>query len=128
MYTVEDACREAKAEPDDFMKTICMISSDNKTIGAVVLGLYRASTSRVGKALKIERLNVATPEQVLKTTEYLVGGTPPFGYEVTFLIDPLVLEKDFVYVGGGAPSALVKISTKELLKVSEAKVVRVRKR
>ncbi|MBI5413898.1 hypothetical protein HZA38_00070 [Candidatus Peregrinibacteria bacterium] len=127
VHTVEDACREANAEPDDFIKTICMITGDNKTIGAIVLGSYRASTSRVAKELGIERPSVATPEQALEKTGYLVGGTPPFGYDGIFLIDPLVLEKEVVYVGGGAPSALVKISTKELLKVNKGKIVRIRK-
>lgn len=127
VHTVEDACREANAEPDDFVKTICMITNDGKVIGALVLGSYRASTSKVAKALNIERPNVATPEQALEKTGYLVGGTPPFGYEATFLIDPLVLEKDIVYVGGGTSSALVKISTEEMQKATKGKIVRVRK-
>ncbi len=127
VHTVEDACRETKAEPDDFIKTIVMVSKDNNIICALVLGSYRASTSRVAKALNIERPNIAIPEQVLEKTGYLVGGTPPFGYEAKFLIDPLILEKKFVYVGGGTPSALVKISTKELKKVCNGMVIRVRK-
>jgi Cys-tRNA(Pro)/Cys-tRNA(Cys) deacylase len=127
VHTVEDACREANAEPDDFVKTILMVTNDDKLIGAVVPGSCRASTSRVAKALGIERPNVATPEQALEKTGYLVGGIAPFGYEGIILIDPLVLEKDFVYVGGGAPSALTKISTKELLRVTKAEVIRVKK-
>lgn len=127
VHTVEDACRAAHAEPDDFVKTICMIDDQQRVIGALVPGSHRASTSRVAKALDIERPRVATPEEALEKTGYLVGGTPPFGYNATFVIDPMITEKEYVYVGGGAPSALVKISTTELLKVVKGKIIRVRK-
>lgn len=127
VHTVEDACKATNAQPDDFIKTICMIDQEDNTIGALVPGSYRASTSRVGKALNIERPNIATPEEALERTGYLVGGTPPFGYKATFLIDPLIMEKEFIYAGGGAPSALTKISTDELLKVCKGEIIRVRK-
>ncbi len=127
VHTVEDACREANAQPDDFVKTICMISGDGKTIGALVLGSHRASTERVSKALNIKRPNVATPEQTLEKTGYLVGGTPPFGYEATFLIDQKVMEKDIVYVGGGTPNALVRIDPKEVQRANHGIIARIRK-
>ncbi len=127
VHSVEDACREVNAQPDDFVKTICMITVDGKVIGAIVLGSDRASTERVGKVLNIERPSVATPEKALEKTGYIVGGTPPFGYEATFLIDLKVMEKDIVYAGGGTPNALIRISTKDLQKANHGQVVRVRK-
>ena len=127
VHTVEDACREANAQPDDFVKTICMIAGDGKVIGALVLGSERASTERVTKALNIERPQVATPEQALEKTGYLVGGTPPFGYEATFVIDERVMEKDVVYVDGGTPNALVRISPKEVQRINEGVIARVQK-
>lgn len=127
VHTVEDACRETNAQPDDFVKTICMIAKDGKVIGALVLGSDRASTERVAKALNIERPQIATPEKALEKTGYLVGGTPPFGYKATFLIDTKVMEKDIVYVGGGTPNALVKISPKEVKRINQGIIVRVRK-
>lgn len=127
VHSVEDACREANAKPDDFVKTICMITNYGKTIGAIVPGSCRASTSRVAKALNIERPNVATPEQALEKTGYIVGGTPPFGYNAVFLIDPLVMEKEVLYAGGGTPNALIRISPKEMQKANNGTIVRVRK-
>ncbi len=127
VHTVEDACREAHTTPDDFVKTICMIADDGKVIGAIVLGSCRASTERVAKALNIERPQVATPEQALEKTGYLVGGTPPFGYEATFLIDTKVMERDVVYAGGGTPNALIRISPKEIQRINHAIMARIRK-
>ncbi len=127
VHTVEDACREANAQPDDFVKTICMITNSGKVIGALVPGSCRTSTERVAKALNIKRPHVATPEQALEKTGYLVGGTPPFGFEATFVIDRKVMEKDVVYVGGGSPNALVKISPKEVQRINQGIIARVRK-
>lgn len=127
VHTVEDACREANARPDDFVKTICMVTGSGKVIGALVLGSCRASTERVAKALNIERPRVATPEQILEKTGYLVGGTPPFGYDATFVIDQKVMEKDVVYAGGGSPNGLVRISPKEVQRVNQGIIARVRK-
>lgn len=127
VHTVEDACREVGANPDDFVKTICMIDENGNVISALVLGSYRASTSRVSKVLEINKPHVATPEEALEKTGFLVGGTPPFGYNATFIIDPKVIEKDSVYAGGGTPYALVKISPKEILRINNGKIARVRK-
>lgn len=48
------------------MKNICMINSNGQLIVAIVKGEDRVSTKRVAKALKIEILKVATPEEILK--------------------------------------------------------------
>ncbi|MEK6888380.1 MAG: YbaK/EbsC family protein [Candidatus Aenigmatarchaeota archaeon] len=125
VHTVEEACREAGAQPDDFVKSICMVGSE--TVVAMVLGSDRASTERVAKALNIERPHVASPEEALEKTGYLVGGTPPFGYKAKFLIDPKIMLKDIVYAGGGSPTALIRIDPKEIQKFNNGIVVRVRK-
>src|SRR3989344_3624164 len=125
VHTVEEACREAQAQPDDFVKSICMVGSE--TLVALVLGSDRASTERVAKALNIERPHVASPEEALEKTGYLVGGTPPFGYEAFFVIDEKVMEKEMVFVGGGTPNALVRISPKEVQRVNKGVIARVRK-
>jgi prolyl-tRNA editing enzyme YbaK/EbsC (Cys-tRNA(Pro) deacylase) len=126
-HSVEDAAKAANANTDDFVKNICMVDSNGNLIVAIVKGENRASTSRVAKALDIERPRTATPEEILDKTCYPCGGTPSFGYEAKFLIDPKVMEKEIVYSGGGSENSLVKISVKELQKANKGKIVRVRK-
>jgi len=126
VHTVEDACREAKAAPEDLVKTICLLTKDGKMIGALVLGSDRASTGRIAKALNIEKPRVATPEEAEKTG-YLVGGMPPFGYKAIFLIDSKVMEKKLVYAGGGTPNALVRIAPEEVKRINNGLIVRIRK-
>jgi len=125
-HSVADASAAVGAEPEDFVKSIAMIGPDNQLIVAIVKGEHRASTSRVSKALKIERPRIAQPDEVLEKSGYPVGGTPAFGYEAIFLIDPKVMEKAKVYSGGGSEQALTLMSPEEMKRANGAKIARVR--
>ena len=126
-HSVAEAANTVGAEPEDFVKSICMVDQDGRAIVAIVKGEDRASTSRVAKALSVDRPRVASPEEILELTGFPVGGTPGFGFDATFLVDPRVMKKETVYLGGGSEKALVKMKTSELVRANSAKVVRVRK-
>ena len=126
-HSVADAAETVGAEPEDFIKSSCMVVVDVGVIVAIVKGEDRASTSRVAKALRVGRPRVAAPDEVLGLTGFPVGGTPGFGFQATYLIDPRVLEKDMVYLGGGSDCALVRMSPRELVRANGGRVVRVRK-
>lgn len=126
-HSVEEAAKAVNASAEDFVKNICMIGSDGRLIVAIVKGEDRVSTGLVEKVLKIDRPRMAKPEEILERTGYICGGTPSFGYPATFLIDERVMEKDFVYTGGGSETSLLKISTKELQKANRGAVIRIRK-
>lgn len=125
-HTVTDAAKAVGTTGDSFIKSVVFIG-DNRVIVGIVLGNHRASSSRLKKHLGIGELDVATPEQVLEKTGYPVGGVPPFGYNAEFFIDPKVLEKDFIYGGGGSSRALTKVSPKEIIRVTNAETTRIRK-
>jgi Cys-tRNA(Pro)/Cys-tRNA(Cys) deacylase len=126
-HSVAEAARAVGAEPEDFIKSICMVDGDGGVIVAIVKGEDRASTSRVGRALGIERPRVADPHEILDLTGFPVGGTPGFGFDALFLVDPRVLEKDLIYLGGGSECSLVRMSPDELVRANGGTVVRVRK-
>ncbi len=126
-HSVEEAAETAKVLPTDFIKSICMIDTDGDLIVAIVKGESRASTSKVSKSLTIEKPRIATPSEMLDKTGYPCGGTPPFGYGATFLIDPKVMEKEVVYGGGGSEYALVKVTTKELKRLNNGMIARISK-
>jgi len=125
-HSVAEAAAAVGAEPEDFVKSICMVTMGGKLVVAIVKGEHRASTSRVAKVLGIPRPRVANPDEILELTGYPVGGTPAFGYDAIFLMDPKVLEKEKVYSGGGSGNALTYMSTEEMHRVNGAKVARLR--
>ncbi|HHY93244.1 MAG TPA: hypothetical protein GX511_07875, partial [Firmicutes bacterium] len=58
---------------------------------------------------------------------YPCGGVPSFGFSARFLIDPKVLEKEWVLTGGGSERSLIRIAPAELVTLSGGQVVRIRK-
>jgi Cys-tRNA(Pro)/Cys-tRNA(Cys) deacylase len=98
-HSVEEAVQATNASPLDFIKNICLIDNKGNLIVAIVKGEDRVSTTKVGKALNIERPRPATLEEILEKTGYPCGGVPPFGYPAIFLIDSRVLERDSVFTG-----------------------------
>lgn len=126
-HSVAEAALTVGAEPEDFVKSICMVDRDGRAIVAIVKGEDRASTSRMARALGIPRPRIASPEEMLELTGFPVGGTPGFGFDAVFLVDPRVLEREEVYLGGGSDMALVKMGTSELVRANGGRVVRVRR-
>jgi prolyl-tRNA editing enzyme YbaK/EbsC (Cys-tRNA(Pro) deacylase) len=126
-HSVLEAATVAGVEPDDCVKNICLIDSEDNLIVAIAKGDDRVSTSRVGKALNISKPRIANPEEILQKAGYPCGGTPSFGFQALFLIDPVVMERDVVLSGGGSVYSLVKIAPAEMQKANNGKVVKIRK-
>jgi len=125
-HSVAEAAAAVGADAEDFVKSICMIGPGDELIVAIVKGEHRASTSRVAKALGIDRPRIAKPNEMIEKSGYPAGGTPAFGYEAVFLMDPKVLEKENVYSGGGSEQALILMSPEEMQRANGAKLARVR--
>lgn len=126
-HTVKEAADAVNASEDQLVKNICFIDENNNLIVAIVLANFRVSTTRIIKILNIDSLRVANIDEILERTGYPCGGTPSFGFNGFFLIDSLVMNKEFVYSGGGSPRSLLKISPKEILRLNNGKVERIRK-
>lgn len=126
-HSVADAARAANAQSSDFVKNICFIDDAERIIVAIVKGEDRVSSTRLKKQFNLDALESASPDDILRYTGYPCGGTPSFGFEATFIIDPKVLEREYIYTGGGSERALVKIATDVLKNVNGAIVERVRK-
>ncbi len=125
-HSVAEAARAVNASPEELVKNICLLDSDDQLITAIVKGEDRVSVSRIAKTLQREGLRLATQEEILEKTGYPCGGTPSFGYLATFLIDPKVMERDQVFTGGGSETSLVKIQTEELVRANQGTIFRIR--
>jgi Cys-tRNA(Pro)/Cys-tRNA(Cys) deacylase len=126
-HSVAEAAEAAGVTHQDFVKSICMVDGEGRLVVGIVKGEDRASTSRVAKVLNIGTVRTATPDEVFEKTGYPCGGTPSFGYPARFIVDPKVMEKEFVFMGGGSETSLVKIRPSEIIKGTSAEIVRIRK-
>lgn len=125
-HSVAEAAEAAGVTPQDFVKTICMLSKSGQVVAVIVKGEDRADRSAAQRLLNIGKLSIASPAEMLDKTGYPAGGTPPFGFNAHFLVDERVLEMPVVYAGGGSEFALVRITPAELLRANGGMVGTVR--
>ena len=126
-HSVAEAALAVHASPQELVKNICLLDTDGQLITAIVKGEDRVSVSRIAKTLQREAFGLATPAEILGKTGYPCGGTPSFGYQAMFLIDPKVMEREIVFTGGGSETSLVKITTEELVRANQGRILRIRK-
>jgi prolyl-tRNA editing enzyme YbaK/EbsC (Cys-tRNA(Pro) deacylase) len=125
-HSVAEAAEAADVTPQDFIKSICMLTKEGRVVVAIVKGEDRADRKAVQQALGLGKLSIASPEEMLEKTGYPAGGTPPFGFEAAFVMDERVLEMPIVYGGGGSDHALIRITPQEMQRANGARVAKVR--
>ncbi|HXE71415.1 MAG TPA: YbaK/EbsC family protein [Candidatus Nitrosotenuis sp.] len=126
-HSVAEAAEAAGVRPEDMVKSICMVGDQDEWIVALIRGEDTASTTRLGRVLGIPPPRLASAPEILARTGYPCGGTPPFGYPARFVVDPRVLEKEWVYGGGGSPRSLVRVPSQALVWANQALVARIRR-
>lgn len=128
VHTVDEAVAESGIPIEHFTKSIALVTDSGHAIVAVVPADSRASTERVRKALDlVERPRVATASESEAKLGQQLGGNCPFGVGgATVLVDPRVMAREWVVVGGGDDRSLVRISTAELRRAVHFTEVRVR--
>ncbi len=129
VYTVEEAVAVSGYPVERFTKSIVMLTSDERLVIALVPADARASTERVRKALGlIDRPRIVTAEESERYLGQQLGGNSPLNApNATILMDPKVLERDWILTGGGDDRNLVKIPVAELKRVVTYTAARVRK-
>jgi prolyl-tRNA editing enzyme YbaK/EbsC (Cys-tRNA(Pro) deacylase) len=126
-HSVAEAAAAVRGTSADFVKNVCLVDEKARFIIAIVKGEDRVSTARVAQTLGAQKVRTASPAEVLERTGYPAGGTPSFGYEAIFLIDPKVMEREKVYTGGGSENSLVLIDPRALHQANHGQIVRIRK-
>jgi uncharacterized protein (TIGR02118 family) len=123
--TVPAAAEALGIEADQIVKSVVFLVDDQPFL------VYGCGTRRVDPRKLATRLNVgrkrvklADAAQVLDLTGYAVGTVPPLGLKIPMpaFMDPAVRNYDVIYAGGGGINALLKITSAELLRVSNAEI------
>jgi prolyl-tRNA editing enzyme YbaK/EbsC (Cys-tRNA(Pro) deacylase) len=119
--TVDRAAAAVGAVPDDIVKSL-MFLVDGEPVVAIACGLGRVDTRAIASHFEVprKRVRLADAPAVLETTGFEVGSLPPFGHlrALTTLIDRQVLGREEVFAGGGEVNALLRISPREIVRVS----------
>jgi len=90
--------------------------------GTVSMGKLAAVTGHKSKA------SACAPRDAERLTAYQVGGISPFGtrQKMRVVVDELALLQESIWVNGGSHGFMVKLATKDLVRVLDATVADIR--
>lgn len=124
--TVETAAQALGIQVDQVVKSL-VFWADGAPYLVIANGLRRVDREKLATELGISksRVRLAAPDAVLEVTGYPVGTMPPFGHRQLLpkLMDRHVLDHAEVYAGGGGIDTMMRISSRELLRTTGAKLV-----
>ena len=127
--TVEEAARALSVPKDRIIKSILLVADEIRPVLAIVGGDKKVDMRAVARLVEASRARMARPEEVEEVCGYSIGGLPPIGHKrpVATLIDEEVMEKPYVFGGGGTDECLLKIRPEDIRRLQRATVARIAK-
>jgi Cys-tRNA(Pro) deacylase len=126
-YSAEKASRELGIGLEHVAKTVVFVNEKKEPLIVVVPGGRKVNQDRLAKMLGLKKLRLATGEEVLNHTGYEAGAVPPVGHvkQLPAVVDETLLSREKVYAGGGAVNATLEISPADVVRILNAKIMRV---
>ncbi len=95
---------------DEVVKSVIFMAKD-RPILVIVPGNRRVSYRKVKDVLGVSKLRLASSQEVIDLTGYVLGATPPLAHRTSLytLIDESIIGKEVLYTGGGEVNAMLKI-------------------
>jgi Cys-tRNA(Pro) deacylase len=126
--TVSDAARALNVATAQIIKSLVFLTDGNPLL-VINNGMARVDRKKLAGFLGVgrKRVKFASADQALEMTGYVVGSMPPFGHrhKLKTLVDPAVTTLEVIFGGGGDLDAMLRVTPKELLRVTGAEVVSV---
>jgi prolyl-tRNA editing enzyme YbaK/EbsC (Cys-tRNA(Pro) deacylase) len=106
---------------------IFMGSQSKKAILVLTSGANRVNEKQISIYAE-EPIVRADPDFVRDVTGFAIGGVPPIGHasKMEAYMDEDLMQYDVVWAAAGTPNAVFQLKPKQLVQISQAKVVRVR--
>ena len=123
--TVAQAVEATGVSPSQIVKSLVLISERGPLL-AVVDGKSKISLGKLSR--RYGRVRLATPREVRELTGFEAGGVPPVGVSIETVVDPRVLENDYVVGGGGRVDRLCRLDPRKIVEHQKAEVIDIVKR
>jgi len=124
--TVGDAARALAVDTAQIIKSL-IFHIDGNPLLVINNGLARVDRRKLAAHLGVGRKKVkfASPDKAFALTGFIVGSMPPFGHKqkLRTLVDTAVTQLGIIYGGGGDIDAMMRLTSEELLNVSQAEVI-----
>lgn len=122
--TVETAAVALNVGTAQIVKSLVFLVDSSPHL-VITKGTGRVDARALAALLGAAKARLARPEEASALTGYAVGGMPPFGHRrpLPVLLEARILDEAVVYAGGGSDGAMLRISPRELLRATGARVI-----
>lgn len=108
------------------IKTLIFESDKGEQVLVMVGGDQNVISGHLKKAVGSRNIKLASPEQVIQTTGYMIGSIPPFCWQpegFRSFLDAEMMDEDMLAVGAGVWGNEILITPDNLIAASRATVV-----
>jgi prolyl-tRNA editing enzyme YbaK/EbsC (Cys-tRNA(Pro) deacylase) len=114
--------------PERSANTIVVVSkgSDRRHVACVLLATTSLDVNNVvRREMGVRKASFAPAEPVRELTDMEIGGVTPFGLPeaIPVLVDPRVMEPDWIVLGGGNRSSKLRVAPSTLSALPSVRVV-----
>lgn len=123
----ERGARELGVPVGEVVKTLVMQDEQARPLIVLMHGDRKVSTKNLARQAGLKSVAPCEPEAAQRHSGYQVGGTSPFGTRRAL---PIFMERSItalpaIYVNGGRRGLLLKIATRDVLRVLQPQLVEV---
>ncbi|PYE52779.1 aminoacyl-tRNA deacylase [Deinococcus yavapaiensis] len=122
--TVSEAARALGVSVDRIVKSVLLVTNDGASVLVIAPGDRRVDVEKVARFVGASKLKLGSASQVLEATGYPAGGVPPVGHPagLRVVLDASLLDRDELVGGGGSAEWLLRLTPREVVRVTGAAV------
>jgi len=113
---------------DRYVRMGASLAADDEFLFGLIGAEAHASTRKIGRASGHKHVEAASPRDAQRVTGYFVGGISPLGARnrLAVLLDETTAANEHLVINAGARGTLVRLATKDLIRLTDAIVADIR--
>jgi len=118
VYTSEEAAKVRGVELKTGVKALILKTEEGNFVMGLVAADRKIDLKKLAKIVETKKLQLASPQEVLKITGCGVGSVHPFGnlHGLPTYLDSSILENDMVNFNAGLHTVSIQMRVKDLIK------------
>jgi Ala-tRNA(Pro) deacylase len=124
VYTSEEAAKVRGVELKTGVKALVLKTENGNMLLGLIAADRKIDLKKLAKAIGAKKLQLASPEEVLKATGCEVGSVHPFGnlFGLKTYLDSSVMENDLVNFNAGLHTFSIHMKARDLLKAIKPEI------